>query len=277
MGQFIEFGQKAPKAGIERFDCAQGVTVKAMLLNYRQPYVRNLAFDEVNGCTVECTREMAIKYGLNPVNCYFFLVAAFATDLNGDVIGDKEVKVTYLRMKNQQYERFLAASNNIGEWNGLVTLSKVEKRVEGRDFSYVEAMPAVSTAKGFNTMSQQLKDRIGKLSEDKEVLTISVQMIDNATGLYEDKYLEHIQQKKAQKEAQLQGANGGAAQQQSQPVAAPQQPQQAQIPQSTQPNAAPASKTVAASANAAKTTTATAPAAAQDEFIQPVDADELPF
>lgn len=256
MGQLIEFGQKVQKIGIEKFDCAQGVTVRAALLNYARPYVRNLAWDELNKCTVECTREMAIKYSLNPSPRYFFLVAAFATDLNGNVIGDKEVKVTYMQMKDQQYNRFCAASNNLGEWNGLVTLSKVQKTVEGRDFSYVEAIPAADNAKGFNVMSQALKDRIAKLSADENVINTSVQMIDAATGYYEDKYLERIAQNKQQaaETASVPQSAPQAAVPQAAPQQAAQQPKKAAIPQTAQP-------------------TAVAPS----DDITPVDGDDLPF
>ena len=257
MGQLIEYGQKVQKVGIERFDCAQGVTVKAALLNYKQPYARNIAYDEVNRCFVECDRAMALKYGLNPSPRYYFLVAAFATDLNGNVIGDKEVKVTYMQMKNQQYEHFLAASNNLGGWDGLVTLTKVAKKGEGgKDFSYVEAMPASSQADGFKTISQTLRDRINKLATNEELLKTSIHMIDAVTGLYEDKYLERIAQNK-QNAAQTASVPQSASQQsisQPAPQQAAQQPKTAAIPQTAQPTAA-----------------------APIDDITPVDGDDLPF
>ena len=268
MGQLIQFGQKAQDVKIEHFDCAQGVTVKGAFLNYTQPYVRNLAWDETNKCTVECTREMALKYKLNPTNCYFFLVASFATDVNGNVIGDKEIKVTYMRMKGQQYDRFLAASNNIGEWNGLVTLSKVQKKGDGgKDYSFVEAIPASDKAKGFDAMSQQLKERIQKLSEDKDVLNISIQMIDNATGLYEDRYLERIQQNK---QKALQQGEQQAPQAVQQPQSAYVAPSVAQATPAAQ--LPPQTSTVQQPQPTAQQVTAPV-----DDFAQPTNGEDLPF
>ena len=235
MGQFIEFGQKVPKVGIEKFDCAQGVVVKAQFINYARPYARNIAFDEVNRCYVECTKEMAIKYRLNPQPRYHFLVAAFMTDMNGNILGDKETKVTFLSMSNNQYEHFLTASNNLDAWHGLVTLVKnVKKGKDGQDFSYVEATPASDSAQTFKGMSQALITRLDQLMNDNEMMSTAVQLIDFATGLNEEEYLERLAQNKNQGQSQPKA------------VASPQptysQPQA--IPQAPAPNVVQTTTTV---------------------------------
>jgi hypothetical protein len=194
MGQLISFGQKVQKDGIDRFDCAEGITVKGVLLNYAQPYARNIAYDETYRCYVECTPEMVVKYGLNPSPRYYFALATFATDANNNILGDKEQRVTYIQMSNNQYEHFLAASNNLASWHGYVTLAKKKQRGNnGKDYSFIEATPADDNAGGFAGVSQTLKDRINMLSTNEEFLKRTTVLIDNVTGLYEDKYLERKQ------------------------------------------------------------------------------------
>lgn len=264
MGQLVEFGATIQKPGIDKFDCATDVTVKALLINYARPYARNLAYDEVNKCSVECTKEMVLKYGLRPSPRYFFLVAALQTDINGNIIGDKEVKVTFLSMSNNQYEHFLAASNNLDKWNGFVTLTKVQKKgKDGRDMSFVEATPASSNAQGFKGLSNALIDRLASLVKDEELLKNSVQLIDNATGLYEEKYLERVQQNKLQlqQQQQQQGGEQQTQPQLQQPQAAPQLP-----PKSAMVQTPPAQPDVVE-------VTATE----VDDFTQPVDTNDLPF
>lgn len=197
MGQLIKFGDTIQKEGIEKFDCAQGAVVKAFFVNYGSPYARNMAFCEKVNRYVECDKEMVIKYGLNPSPRYYFLVAALQTDMNGNILGDKEVKVTYLSMTNNQYEHFLAASNNIGEWNGFVTLSKVSKKDgKGNDYSYIEAMPASNKAQGFNAISQPLMARLNELATNEKMILIATQLIDKATGLDKEQYEERLAQLK---------------------------------------------------------------------------------
>ena len=225
MGQMIDFGQKVQKVGIDRFDCADGITVKGVLLNYARPYARNIAFDEVNRCFVECTKEMAIKYNLNPSPRYYFVLASFTTDANGNILGDKEQRVTYIQMSNNQYEHFLAASNNLASWHGYVTLTKVKKSNNGKDFSFVESTPADDNAEGFKGVSQALKERIDKLMNNKDFIDTAIHLIDSVTGLYEDKYLERIEQNKLRAQQQQ-----GGYQQQPQAVQQPKQPVAAQLP-----------------------------------------------
>lgn len=227
MGQLIEYGSRIQKIGIDKFDCAQGVVVKAMLINYSRPYARNLAFDEIHKCSVECTEEMALKYGLKPRPRYFFLVAAFQQDMQGNILGDTESKVTYMSMSNGQYEHFLAQSNNLDKWNGFVTLTKVQQKgKDGRDMSYIEATPASSNATGFKGLPKALIARIAELVKDEELLKTSITMIDAVTGLYEDKYIERINQSRP--ESSEPTAVGGTAQ-------AAQLPQASQSPQVSQP------------------------------------------
>ena len=229
----IEFGQKVQKVGIDRFDCADGITVKGVLLNYARPYARNIAYDDANRCFVECTKEMAIKYNLNPSPRYYFILATFATDANNNILGDKEQRVTYLQMSNKQYEHFLAASNNLASWHGYVTLEKEKKSGNGKDFSYIETKPADDNAEGFKGVSQALKDRIDKLTNNKDFINTAVHLIDAVTGLYEDKYIERIEQNKLRLQQQQGGYQQGGYQQRQQPV--PQaQPQAAQLPPTAQ-------------------------------------------
>lgn len=219
MGQLIDFGQKVQKVGIDRFDCVEGITVKGILLNYAKPYARNIAYDEVNRCFVECTKEMAIKYNLNPSPRYYFVLASFATDANNNILGDKEQRVTYIHMSNNQYEHFLAASNNLVSWHGYVTLQKKkQKGNNGKDFSFVESTPADDNADGFKGVSQALKTRIDRLVNDNNFINTAVQLIDSATGLYEDKYLERIEQNKLRQQ-----------QNNAQPVQQPNAPTQAAV------------------------------------------------
>jgi hypothetical protein len=232
----IEFGQKVQKVGIDKFDCAEGITVKGILLNYANPYARNIAYDEVNRCSVECTKEMAIKYNLNPSPCYYFVLATFATDANNNILGDKEQRVTFIQMSNNQYEHFLAASNNLASWHGYVTLQKKKRKGNnGKDYSFVESTPADDNADGFKSVSQALKDRINRLVSDKNFINTAIQLIDAATGLYEDKYLERIEQNK-RRQLQQGGYQQGGYQQQPQAVQPPQQPQAAQLPPTAQNN-----------------------------------------
>lgn len=187
MGQFIQFGQKVQKTGIDRFDCVEGVTVKGVLLNYAQPYVRNIAFDETRRRYVECVEDMAVKYKLNPTPRYYFAVASFATDVNGNIIGDKEQKVTFIQMKNKSYEEFVAQSNNLASWHGFVTLVKVNQG----DYSYIKATPADDNAGGFN-ISQALKTRIQSMSKNEDFLKRTTDLIDDATGMTKEQYEEFV-------------------------------------------------------------------------------------
>lgn len=271
MGQLIEYGARIQKIGIDKFDCAENVIVKAMFLNYSRPYARNLAFDEVNKCSVECTEEMALKYGLHPRPRYFFLVAAFQQDMQGNILGDTEAKVTYMSMSNGQYEHFLAQSNNLDKWNGFVTLTKIVKKDNnGKDLSYIEATPASSNAQGFkNALSKALIERLSSLVKDEELLKTSIQMIDSVTGLYEDKYIERINQIRAQ-------ANGGkmAIQQPSAPTpqAIPQAMNPNLVTQSTSVGTMPATHQVQSGGNTAPLADAQV---VEVGDIQPTD--DLPF
>jgi len=204
MGQTIQFGQKVQKNGIDRFDCAEGVTVKGVLLNFGQPWARNIAFDETHRRFVECVDDMAMKYNLNPTPRYYFVVASFATDVNGNILGDKEQKVTYIQMKNKSYEEFVAQSNNLANWHGFVTLTKVPLK----DFSYIKATPADDNAGGF-AMSQALKDRIKSMAENKDFLNRTFSLIDEATGMTKEKYELFLQNQQQQDEQQEQKAIQG--------------------------------------------------------------------
>ena len=267
MGMLIEYGSRIQKIGIDKFDCAEGVVVKAMFLNYSRPYARNLAYDEMIKRSVECTEEMALKYGLNPKPRYFFLVAAFQQDMQGNILGDTEAKVTYMSMSDTQYKHFMVASNNLDKWNGFVTLTKIAKKDnKGKDLSYIEATPASSNAQGFkNTLSKALIERLSTLVKDEGLLKKSIEMIDVATGLYEDKYIELINQIKPQANGQTAGTGNTA----------PQAVQSAPAPQ-----AIPSSSSIAPNPNVVKTTT-TAPATEVVD-AQVVDGeitatDDLPF
>lgn len=234
MGQFIQFGQTVQKETIDKFDCADGIIVKGVLLNYAQPYARNIAYDEVNRCSVECTGDMAVKYNLNPTPRYFFVLASFATDAYGNILGDKEQRVTYIQMSNKQYEHFLAASNNLASWHGYVTLTKVKKSGNnGKDFSYIDTTPADDNADGFKGVSQALKDRIDSFINNANFSQWVKDRIDRVTGLYEDKYLKRIEENK-QNPQQLPPQQQGGYQQQPQAVQQPQQPQAAQLPPTAQ-------------------------------------------
>lgn len=237
MGQMIEFGQRIQKSGIDKFDCAENVIVKAMFLNYAKPYARNLAYDEVVKKSVDCTEEMALKYGLNPRPRYFFLVAAFQQDVQGNIIGDTEAKVTFMSMSNGQYERFLAASNNLDKWNGFVTLTKIAKKDDkGKDLSYIEATPASSNAQGFKGLSNALINRISELVKNDAFIKKSIDMIDIATGVYEDKYLELLNQVKSQNNGTQQAVGQGDTQPQGNTMYVTSQPAPQAIPQSAPTN-----------------------------------------
>ena len=225
MGQLINFGDRVQKIGIDRFDCAQDVTVKAMFVNYDRPYARNMAYDETNKCYVECDKDMAIKYGLSPKPRYYFLVAALQTDMNGNILGDKEVKVTYVNMSNNQYEHFLAASNNLDQWKGFVTLVKVKKNDgKGKDIIYIEATPASSNAQGFKGISEKLAARLNQLAADENMLNTAVQLIDADTGLTKEQYEERLAQKAVggQQPQAVQGGNTMYVTSQPAPQAIPQ-------------------------------------------------------
>ena len=262
MGQMIEFGQKVQKVGIDKFDCADGITVKGVLLNYARPYARNIAFDDTNRCFVECTKEMALKYNLNPSPRYYFVLASFTTDANGNILGDKEQRVTYIQMSNKQYEHFLAASNNLASWHGYVTLEKEKKSGNGRDYSYIEAKPADDNADGFKGVSQALKERIDKLMNNKDFIDTAIHLIDSVTGLYEDKYLERIEQNKLRAQQQQGGYQ--------------QQPQVAQLPPTQTGNTATTTQTTGNSAYVTAKPVPSTPTAQQDDFGAAADGD-LPF
>lgn len=232
MGQMIQFGQKVQKSGIDRFDCAEGVTVKGVLLNYAQPYARNIAFDEVHRRFVECEGDMAVKYNLNPSPRYYFVVASFATDVNGNILGDKEQKVTFIQMKNKSYEEFVAQSNNLANWHGFVTLVKVPQKTEGKDYSYIKATPADDNAGGFNTISQALKDRIKSMIENGEFIATACKLIDDVTGMSREKY-EQFLQNGQQQQAVSQGTTPQAVPQNTQQPAAQAAPKA--VPQASQP------------------------------------------
>lgn len=286
MGQLIEYGSRIQKIGIDKFDCAEGVVVKAMFLNYSRPYARNLAYDEFYKCSVECTEEMALKYGLKPRPRYFFLVAAFQQDMQGNILGDTEAKITYMSMSNGQYEQFLAQSNNLDKWNGFTTLRKIVKKDgDGKDLSYIEATPASSNAQGFKgALSKALVERITSLVKDEGLLNTSIQMIDAVTGLYEDKYVERINQMKAQvdggKTSNQQPSaptNGGktAIQQPSAPTpqAIPQATNPNVVTQSTSVGTMPATHQVQSGGNTAPI----ADAQVVEGDMQPIDDPDLPF
>lgn len=197
MGQFIDYGSQIQKTEINKFDCAVGVEVKAMLINYSKPYARNLAYDKKNKCSVECTEEVALKYGLIAKPRYYFLVAAFQQDMQGNILGDTLSEITYLSMSNAQYEHFISASNNLDKWNGFVTLKKVQKKDdEGKDLSYIDASPASSNAQGFIGLSKVLISRIAELVKDETMIKRKFQLVDLKTGYYEDEYIERINQNK---------------------------------------------------------------------------------
>ncbi len=110
---------------------------------------------------------------------------------------DKEQRITYLQMSNNQYEHFVAASNNLASWHGYVTLTKKKQRgSDGKDYSYIDSTPADDNADGFKGVSQALKERIDQLVGNEKFMNMAIDLIDLKTGLYEDKYLERIEQNK---------------------------------------------------------------------------------
>ena len=274
MGQLIQFGQTVQKIGIDRFDCVEGVVVKGVLLNYAQPYVRNLAYDKTNRCYVECTKEMALKYNLNASPYYYFILASFIPDANNNIIGDREQRVTFLRMNDNQYRHFLAASNNLASWHGYVTLQKKkQKGNDGKDFSFIESSPADDNADGFKGVSQALKARIDRLINDEDFFKTAIQLIDAATGLYEDKYLERIEQNKlAQQQNKGNNGNTGNTGNQLPPTGNTGN----QLPPTQTGNTVTTTQTTGNTAYVTAKPVPSTPTAQQDDFGAAADGD-LPF
>ena len=142
-----------------------------------------------------------------------------------------------MSMSNGQYEHFLAASNNLDKWNGFVTLTKIAKKDgKGKDLSYIEATPASSNAQGFKGLSNALINRISELVKNDAFIKKSIDMIDIATGVYEDKYLELLNQVKSQNNGTQQAVGQGDTQPQGNTMYVTSAPAPQAIPQSAPTN-----------------------------------------
>jgi hypothetical protein len=72
--QKVELGTTVKSVGINRSAVADGMKGKAILIE-KHPRYKNIAFDESVKRYVEVDQDLVIKYRLNPIGRYYFLIA----------------------------------------------------------------------------------------------------------------------------------------------------------------------------------------------------------
>lgn len=186
----VPFGSIKQALGINRANVADNMKGKAILLD-PDPAFKNVAFDDRVKRSVEVTQEMVLKHGLNPRSVYLFLIARLNTDMKGNVIGD-DIVIEYVQFSENLYRNYVDAVEATGvPMNGMV-LKKVSKSVDGRDFSYVEGLPANIK------VEQGVKEQLNKIVGTAGAIDAMWSMVDAASTTpvkeYEAKLLEYYKE-----------------------------------------------------------------------------------
>jgi len=178
----VKLGTRVTSLGINRANVAEGMKGKGILLE-KDPRFKNLAYDESVQRYVEVDQDLVIKYRLNPISKYYFLIARLNTDMKGQIIGDDFV-IEYTQLSDTQYTEYLDGIEAIGgpTTPSGVLLTKVSKSVDGKDFSYVKTLPANIP------MSENLKKKIKEIRVNKAALESMWIMVDSNTSITVTEY-----------------------------------------------------------------------------------------
>lgn len=181
----VLLGSRVNRLGISRVSVAEGSKCRVVLLD-RDPRMKHVSYDEELKRSVEVDQDMCIQYGLRPYPTFYYLIAKLNTDLQGRVIGD-QFTVEYLQLSENLNNELADAIQEQGIPKSL-SLTKVKKTGEGgRDFSYIKVTPSANDPLAEN---QSLATKITDLRNNSEFLESCWKMIDAATTISKEKYLE---------------------------------------------------------------------------------------
>lgn len=177
--QQVKIGTRVKPLGIQRLSVGEGAKCRAVLLD-PNPRMKYIAYDETHKRRVEVDQDMVIKYGLRPQATFYYLVVKLNTDLNGNIIGD-QFTVEYLQLSENLNNEFSDQIMEQGIPNSL-SLQKVKKTANGRDFSYIKTTP--SQVKIDGTLLQKVEE----LRNNNKFVDQCWSMIDASTSITKEQY-----------------------------------------------------------------------------------------
>lgn len=193
--QQVQIGTRVKPLGIQRLSVGEGAKCRAVLLD-PNPRMKYIAYDEAYKRRVEVDQDMVIKYGLRPQATFYYLVAKLNTDLNGQVIGD-QFTVEYLQLSENLNNEL---SDQIME-QGIpqsLSLQKVKKSANGRDFSYIKTTPSQMKIDG------TLLQKVEELRNNQQFIDQCWSMIDASTSITKEQYEQLLLNQPAQQPAPAQ-------------------------------------------------------------------------
>lgn len=182
----VPLGTIVKPIGVGRANVAENVKGKAILIE-KDPFHKNVAYDDKVKRSVEVDQDAVIEHGLNARGMYLFLVARLNTDMKGTVIGDDFI-IEYVQLSETTYAEYADGVEAVGgKANGMM-LKKVSKSVEGRDFSYVTATAANIP------LSPGLMEALKAVKRNKAGVEALWKMIDANTSISIEEYVTRLEE-----------------------------------------------------------------------------------
>lgn len=177
--QRVKLGTKVKPLGINRLDVAEGYKCRAVLID-PDPVVKFIGWSEELKRKVELNQDLVIKYGFRPMTTYYYLVAKLNTDMNSNIVND-QFTVEYLQLSENVNNEFIDSLNEMPNFTSL-SLSKVKKVAEGRDYSYIKVIPSSVT------IPQGILDQIEQIRSTEGAVESMWKLIDAQTSITPEQF-----------------------------------------------------------------------------------------
>jgi len=191
--QRVEFGTRVRSISIPRVQIAAGMKGRAVVID-KSPMVKQIAYDDVNKIRVEVTQQECIESHLTPRANFFMLVARLNTDMKGNIV-DSDISVEYLQMSERVYNEFADTALEFGDFNSILMVSQTSNGQS--QFAYVKPTPSNAQ------IPAEVMEKIKKLQETPGMIDGCWQMIDQATSITYQQYLQRLSQASEQPQAQV--------------------------------------------------------------------------
>lgn len=198
--QKAPIGTRVKPLGIQRVSCAEGSKCRCVLID-PNPQFKYIAYDEERKCKVEVNQDLLIRYGMRASTTFFYLVAKLNTDLNGTVHGD-QFTVEYLQLSENLNNQFSDSIDEMGTFTSI-SLEKIKKSANGKDFSYTQAKPS---NKFDPATIPSLHKKLQELQQNKEFIAQCWSLIDATTSITAEAYEKRLLEEKNGHGSQAQAA-----------------------------------------------------------------------
>lgn len=173
----VTIGTRVQNLGISKLNVADGTSARCVLID-RNPACKYIAYDEDLGKKVEVDQDILIQYGVKANPTFFFLVAKLNTDMKGNVV-DNDFVIEFLQCGGSVYNELADAIEENPQFTSF-KLSKVAKKVDGRDYSYIKPTPSNYP------IPEAISTKIAALSQEQ--IDAMWQLIDKTTSMSSAEY-----------------------------------------------------------------------------------------